>query len=136
MAHTYRHQPAQYHPESEREDSRNCWRLANALPPARQSEPPKTGAPRSGLPTVALPLGSFRATERGTAMTKPFVVVAFPVWNWPEMRDVIAPQAILQKDTLEEAQDSAEEATFLMSLEDEMTHTYVGMSREDFNKIP
>lgn len=67
--------------------------------------------------------------------TKPYVVVAFPVVDWPEMRNVIAPQAILQKDTLEEAQESAEEATFLMSLEDKVTHTYKGMSREAFNKL-
>ena len=26
MAHTYRHQPAQYRPENERQDSRNYWR--------------------------------------------------------------------------------------------------------------
>ena len=45
-------------------------------------------------------------------MNKPYVVVAFPVVDWPEMRSMIAP-----------------------SLEDEMTHTYQGMSREDFNKL-
>lgn len=69
-------------------------------------------------------------------MTKPYVVVAFPVVDWPEMRNVIAPQAILQKDTLEEAQESAKEANLLTNLyEDGITFTYQGMSREDFNKL-
>lgn len=68
-------------------------------------------------------------------MTKPYVVVAFPVYNGPEMRNVIAPQAILQKDTLEEAQESAEEANFMQRITGNGSFTYQGMSREDFNKL-
>lgn len=68
-------------------------------------------------------------------MTKPYVVVAFPVVDWPEMRNVIAPQAILQKDTLEEAQESAEEANFMQRITGNWSFTYKGMSREDFNKL-
>lgn len=68
-------------------------------------------------------------------MNKPYVVVAFPVVDWPEMRNVIAPQAILQKDTLEEAQESAEEANFMQRITGNWSFTYKGMSREDFNKL-
>lgn len=65
-------------------------------------------------------------------MNKQYVVVAFPVVDWPEMRNVIAPQAILQKDTLE-ARD--EEANFMQRITGNWSFTYKGMSREDFNKL-
>ena len=68
-------------------------------------------------------------------MTKPYVVVAFPVVDWPEMRSLHHPQAILQKDTLEEAQESAEEANFMQRITGNWSFTYQGMSREDFNKL-
>ena len=73
-------------------------------------------------------------------MNKSYVVVAFPVVEYWEMRNVIAPQAILQRDTLEEAQKSAEQASLLASIYaeangDDIHFTYQGMSREDFNKL-
>lgn len=71
-------------------------------------------------------------------MTKPYVVVAFPAVDWPEMRNVIAPQAILQKGdttTWHKAQESAEEANFMQRITGNWSFTYKGMSREDFNKL-
>lgn len=73
-------------------------------------------------------------------MNKPYVVVAFRNVEYWEMRSLHHPQAILQKDTLEEAQESAKEANLLASIYadqdgDDIRFVYQGMSREDFNKL-